>query len=361
MTTNGPEIRVSPSRDPKPGIRGGIHMVTDAIKQVAQPGEKLNMTSGHRFREVRSTFEKDTAYLGVHAEGSKCRVEDVPNPDSPDGKWDPYAYMPRFAFDPKEDAFPISPDFDGDTNLDNNAPSKPGGKGNYEDGVIGGKQPLTSGFSVTKKGDYTILTYSFYYATNKATGDYHSNDYSTAEVYLKPGKDGKLEPAYLMTSWHHGAKLTPWSDLKKDPQGKPIVGVDLGTHALNVLDSVPAKGLQVQGDGQAVLNGKPVDQKLSFEAFQQSVAGARYLDPSSPASTPRLRAMTWGSGVNPLLPEVFDAAPPYWKQALAGAKGKAAAGAGAVRDKAVDAVDGALKSATAAASGLWHKATGLFT
>ena len=98
-------------------------------------------------------------------------------------------------FDKAEDALPVSPTFDGDTDLDNNAAEKEDGPaGHYKDGVIGGDQKLSSGFAVTKKGDYTVLSYSFYYPHNKA-GDYHHNDYSTAQVYLKPGPDGNYQRA----------------------------------------------------------------------------------------------------------------------------------------------------------------------
>lgn len=352
MSINGPELRVSASRSFKPGLGSALGIFAESLRQFGQPGDKLNMMSGHRFREVRAKLEPDTAYFGVHARsGSASSADEVPNPDAPDGRWDPYAFMPRFAFDPAEDAFPISPDFDGDASLTNNSPATADApRGNYVDGVIGGKQPLTGGFAVSRKGGYTVLTYSFYYATNKA-GGYHQNDYSTAQVYLKPGKGGKLEPAYLATSWHHGAKLTPWSELKKDPQGRPIVGVYLGSHALEVLDQVPSKGLQLQGDGRAVLNGKPLDQRLGFEAFQKNVAGARYLDPASPASALRLRAMTWGDmALNPFLPETYAEAPPYWKQLLASARTKTLAGLGALKDKAEGVLGGA-----------WREATGLFS
>jgi hypothetical protein len=294
--------------------------------------------------------------------------------------------MPRFVFDKAEDALPVSPTFDGDTNLDNNAAAtQDAPKGNYKDGVIGGDQKLSSGFAVTKKGDYTVLSYSFYYAHNKA-GDYHRNDYSTAQVYLKPGPDGKLQPEYLMTSWHHGEVLTPWKDLPKDEDGRPIVGVNLGSHALEVRDKVPAEGLSIKGNGQALLNGKPIDQAMTFETFQKNVNGAQYLDPSKDEAKPRLRAMTWGAApFDPFLPEVFQAQPGAWGQifqrgeaeagkfakglvakadhALDGAVDKVKDGVSSVVDKAGDVADGAkdmLVDSAKGAKGLVKSALNLF-
>lgn len=333
------ERMIAPSRHFKPGLESQVEIIANAFHMLTLPGDGLNLVTGKRFREVRDQLEPPTPYVGVHVDGEAPRATDVPNPDAPDGRWNPTQFMPRFVFDAAEDAYPVRPDFDGDTSLDNNGPETAGGPaGHYKDGMVGGNQGLSGGFTVTKKGDYTILTYSFYYAHNKA-GDYHQNDYSTAQVYLKPGKDGKLAPQYLMTSWHHGGMLTPWSELKKDDQGRPIVGVDLGSHALEVRDSVPAKGLQLRGDGQALLDGKPIGQGIRFDAFQKNIDGARYLDPASPAAKPRISAMTWGEqAINPFLPEVFHDAPPTWLQVVQRGESE------------VQKV----------ASGLWHKVKGLF-
>ncbi len=281
------------------------------------PGKGMNLV-GKRLTETREKYEKaPTPYTGVKLQkGGKATATDVPNPDSPDGKWDPYQYMPRFLFHPEEDAFPVSPAFDGDLDLKNNGPTRANGKdGNYQDGYIGGDQSLSGGFSVTKKGEYYVLTYSFYYATNKAV-HYHNNDYSTAQVYLKPGKDGKLEPEYLATSWHHGSVLTKWKDLAKDEQGKPVIAVNLGSHALQPLakgQEIPTDGLQIGGHGRAVLDGKPLRHKLQFDAFQTNVKGANYLDPSTDEAKPRIKAMSWGAAaIDPFLPEAYENAPSEW-------------------------------------------------
>jgi hypothetical protein len=342
-----PELQIAPSRDFTAGLKSKANIVVDALKMVNAPGDTLNLVSGKKFREVREELDGGTPYTGVKRnEDGTATATDIRNPDSLDGKWDPFDYMPRFVFDKAEDAYPVSPTFDGDTDLDNNAADKTSDPaGTYKDGVIGGEQPLSGGFAVTKKGEYTVLSYSFYYAHNKA-GDYHNNDYSTAQVYLKPGEDGKLEPAYMATSWHHGAELVPWKDLKKDEDGRPIVGVDLGSHALEVRDSVPEGGLQIRGNGDAELNGKPIDQRLGFEAFQKNIDGATYLDPATPGAKPRLDAMTWGEmALNPFLPEVFHDAPSAWQQLLG--KGVNAAEAAVEKgwDKTTDVVESVVDKA----------------
>jgi hypothetical protein len=315
------ELKVAPSRDFEAGFDSVKDQTTEIMRLIKGPGDSLNLSSGKRFSEARLSLDAKVPYQGVHGQkGLTPSAQDVPNPDSPDGKWDPYALMPRFVFDKAEDAFPIAPDFDGDTDVNNNGHSSGTAKdGHYKDGVIGGDQALNGAFNVTKKGEYTIATYSFYYATNKG-GHYHENDYSTAQVYMKPGKDGKLEPTHLFTSWHHGAVLTPWKDLQKDDQGRPMVKVNLGTHALEAYaqgDKPDPEGLQIAGDGRAELNGKPTDHKLSFETFQTNVAGAEYLDPADPASKARMQAMQWGdAAMNPFLPELFEKAPSAFEQFL---------------------------------------------
>lgn len=305
-----PPVQVAPSRDFKPSALSKTQMVPETIEVMKGPGDTLNLSSGHKFREVREKLDGGVPYTGMkwNADGT-VTAQDVPNPDSPDGKWDPYAFMPRFAFDPKEDAFPVSPSFDGDTDLANNAGVEAGGEGAYKDGSVGGDQPLTAGFTVTKKGEYTVLTYSFYYAHNKAM-DYHQNDYSTAQVYLKPGPDGKLAPTHLAASWHHGSILTPWKDLAKDANGSPVVKVHIGSHALQPVgagDEWEEGGLNLAGNGEAIVDGKAIGQKLTFDAFQPSVANANVMPTDSPEGRLRLKTMEWGEAAkHPFLPEVYE-------------------------------------------------------
>ncbi len=371
-SSQSPELRVSAPRAFQGGAGAQVELAKEAVEALRGPGDALNLMSGKKFRMIRAELDASTPYTGLHAErGAVPRAIDVPNPDSPDGQWDPYAYMPRFVFEAGEDAFPVPPNFDGDTDLANNGPTAANaGDGHYQDGVVGGRQPLTGAFTVTKKGEYHILTYSFYYAHNKA-GDYHQNDYSTAQVYLKPGKDGKLAPTHLMTSWHHGAILTPWQDLGKDDQGRPMVKVQLGSHALQVLgkdEKPPTKGLQIQGDGQAVLDGRPVDQKLAFEAFQTNVKDARYLDPGQAEALPRLEAMRWGeAAVNPFLPSVFEEATPVWQEMAKRGLDSVEKGLGEVKDglekglgEVKDGLEKGLGEVKDGAGKLWGKVKGLF-
>lgn len=305
-----PSYQVAPSRDFKPSLKTKVPMVTEYLEVLKGPGETLNLTTGKRFREVRDQLDRTVPHRGLHyMEDGSVKAFNVPNPDSPDGSWDPLQWMPRITFDNKEDAFPVSPTFDGDLDYNNNGPDTPGGQGAYKDGSIGGNQPLSSAYTVTKKGDYHILTYSMYYAHNKAM-DYHKNDYSTVQVYLKPGPDGKLAPTHVATSWHHGSILTPWEDFAKDSDGRPVVKVHLGSHAVQPIgkgDKWDTDGLNITGKGEAVFDGKPIGQKMGFEVFQTNIQGATYMDPARPTSKPRLTAMGWGEAAkNPFLPEVYD-------------------------------------------------------
>ncbi|HBN09579.1 MAG TPA: hypothetical protein DD435_13320 [Cyanobacteria bacterium UBA8530] len=284
-------------------------LVEDIPAATTGPGLMLGLLDQHsRLTEYREKFEKKVPLTGIRFENDGTPViTDVPNPQ--DKAWDPFQFMPRFLFDPGEDAFPVAPAFDGDGNLDNNAPSKPNGVGgNYRDGVIEDRQALSGGFAVTRKGDYTVLTYSFYYPHNKA-GDYHTKDWSIAQVYLRPGKDGKLQPESLYTSWHHGGMLTPWDKLLKDEQGKPVIQVGLGSHSLTPLglkDSLPERGLQILGNGAAQWNDKPLPNRLSLDSFQKNVQTAFLLEPGSDAFKTRLLMMRYGYvGFDPLMPEVF--------------------------------------------------------
>lgn len=343
-----PPVQVAPARDFKPSLLSKTSMVTELAAVLKGPGDTLNLSSGHKFREVRDRLDGGVPYTGLqwNADGS-VSAQDVPNPDAPDGKWDPTQFMPRFAFDAEEDAFPVSPSFDEDTEFDNNGAAMAGGTGNYNHGSVGGEQPLSGAFSVTKKGDYTVLTYSFYYASNKAM-DYHQNDYSTAQVYLKPGPDGKLQPTHLAASWHHGAILTPWQDLAKDAGGRPVVKVQLGSHALQPVgagDKWDQAGLNLTGTGEALVDGKPIGQRITFDAFQPSVANANLMATDSPAGRLRLRTMEWGEAAkNPFLPEVYEKKgehplPQLLERGVAAAKDKATDLAGEARDKGEDLVD----------------------
>lgn len=287
------------------------------------PGQGVNMMSGKHLEDVRDGYEQSPPARGVRYEmrqtsdGQRATVtgfDDIPAPPTPDGEpghWDAMKFAPHYVFDKREDAFPVRPDYDGNGSTADNAASEASGTGSdhYRDGVIDQQQALSGAFVVSQKGEYTVLTYSNYYATNKGA-EYHANDYSTAQVYLKPDALGDLRPAFLATSWHYGTQLTPWSEVQKDPQGHPIVQVGLGTHSLQPLglgQSVPKDGLHIQGDGQATFNGKPIGQGMRYDAFQSNVANATVLtDPDSDRAKARRTTLGYGMvAADPLDPETF--------------------------------------------------------
>ena len=156
----------------------------------------------------------------------------------------------------------------------------------YKHGVVGGKQPLEGAFTVTKRGEYTVLTYSLNYVDNKFT-NYHVGDSSTASVYLKPNKAGKLEPAFLYTSIHYAGKMMPWKDVKKDAKGRPIIRVERGSHAIHpygVNEKVTDVGLRITGDGQATKNGKALPNRMTRPSSQKNVQSTVNLDPAKAAN-----------------------------------------------------------------------------
>lgn len=228
-------------------------------------------------RELRedSPFERDIAITGLKKTEKGWAVPTLANPQDPEGRFDPFAYMPNIVFAATEDSFPVRPDLDGDGKTRTDAD-------HYAHGVIGGKQPLTGAVSVSRKGEYTVMTYSFYYVDNKFT-NYHRTDSSTVSVYLKPDKSGKLQPAYLYSSWHYGGNMARWSDLAKGPDGRPVVLVERGSHALHpfgLKERLPGTGLWINGDGSTALDGKPLANRLNLVTSQANVAGATRLDPA---------------------------------------------------------------------------------
>ncbi len=246
------------------------------------PGQMLARKSDGGKRGIRqlrqeSAAETNQPFTGLQKAGKVWQTPAIRNPDDPQGKFDPYAYLPHMVFAANEDSFPILPDFDRDGKTKTDAAA-------YRHGIIGGKQPLHGSVSVAQKGEFTVLTYSHYYVDNKFT-NYHATDSSTMAVYLKPGKNGKLEPAYLYTSWHYGATMTPWADLSKDEQGRPVVLVERSSHALHPYgkdEAIPRSGLHISGDGSASLDGKALSNRMEWVSPQDSFTHATVLDLATP-------------------------------------------------------------------------------
>lgn len=296
-----PSSQVAPSRAKSSPIRNYAQQLAEVAGLLSGPGMRKDTWRG--------------AYALPPLKDKGAALADVPNPNAPDGRWDPFAFMPSFVFDAAEDAFPVAPNFDGDGNIYNNASETWGGHGgSYQDGVIGGEQSLSGAFAAARQGRYTVLTYNFYMAHNKGA-NYHNGDYATAQVYMAPDAKGKLAPAYLLTSWHRGGVLTPWEDLAKDMQGRPVIKVQLGSHALQPVEagkSLPEGGLTIRGDGSTTYGDEPTPFRLNLDTFQHNVQHARVLDLAEPSGATRLSTMRWGEvALKPLSPEAFMATKPW--------------------------------------------------
>lgn len=269
-------------------LKGILQIVEERVEAAVAPGKGLGLNtmrdakSHAKLSDIRARNPKEVAIpaAGVTKGDQGYTVVDIPNPDSPDGTWDPYQYAPNFHFDGLEDSFPVLPGYDGDTDWKNDAK-------NYDHGVVGGDQAVQMNFNVAKKGEYYVLQYNSYYVDNKVASGYHDGDWSTVSVYLKPGVDGKLKPAYMYTSWHHGGLMTPWEDLRKDANGRPSVVVGPGSHSV-VATSTLVKpkadgGLVAWGDGRLAKRGSSRDlpNRLSFNAVQGNIKGAERIELST--------------------------------------------------------------------------------
>lgn len=302
-----PEIRVArefsygpnPSRWQK--FKARIQGLLEFRRSGISPGTYLARHSEggkHGIRVVR----KDTDEERIPVEG----LSKIPTGwaiKTTEGDFDPRTFRPSLVFHPKEDSFPTKPDLDGDGNLKTDA-------ANYKHGVIGGNQPLTGVSHVSKKGEYTVITYSLYYVDNKAA-TFHLKDSSTLAVYLKPGKDGTLEPNFLYTSWHYGANLAKWDDLKKDAKGHPIVEVERGSHALHPLAKKERpwkKGVHANGDGSVAWRGKDLPNAFTWLAFQPGIPGTTAVDAADPRSRPLMDAYfaKFPERTNPIHPSLFN-------------------------------------------------------
>lgn len=287
-----------------------LKLAFEAAKTWWAPGAWVSRNSHGGKDGIRRIRERRVDELAMPVTGGIRKAADgtwsaqaVANPGAADGRFDPYAFLPTLAFHPREDSFPVLPDADGTGTTDDDLQT-------YRHGVIGGDQPLKGTVSVAKKGEFTVVTYGFFYVDNKA-GSYHPKDSSTVAVYLKPGEDGQLAPAYVYASWHYGASMTSWEDVKKGPDGRPVVRVERGSHALRPLakwELQPKDGVVVAGDGTVRIDGKPAPHKLTFVTPQgASFRGAEAFDPAAPAQRLRMDAYyrIFQERVNPVHPSHF--------------------------------------------------------
>lgn len=303
------EIHFGPEASAFKKARALFAVVEETAESLRTPGTMVGRFTTRasraipRIREQEFTREAAIPHAGLQKLEHGWKAHLIPNPDDPQGRWDPYAYMPNLVFHPKEDSFPILPDFDGDRQLKTDA-------ARYRHGVIGGDQPLRGSFSVARKGEYTVLTYSLYYVDNKS-GRYHLTDESTMAVYLKPGRNGKLRPEYIFTSWHYGGNLARWKDIKKGPDGRPIIEIGRGTHALRPMaprEELPQRGLRSDGQGRLSLHGQPLSNRLTWVSPQANVSNAILLEPGRPENRFVLDAYYahHPERVNPFHPSLFD-------------------------------------------------------
>src|SRR5687767_3072217 len=97
------------------------------------------------------------------------------------------------------------------------------------------------------------------------------------------------------------------------------------------------------------MTGKPLPNRMGFDALQTHADGARYLSPTSEVGRCRGLILAWGeAGMNPFMPESFENARNPWVEVgmhiLSGAK-----------DKAVEAVDKVTSTVSSAGKKLLGK------
>lgn len=283
-------------------------LVFEAAKTWWAPGAWIARNSHGGKDGIRRLREREAQELAMPATGLKnadgaWTAAAVHNPGDAEGRFDPYQFLPTLAFHPREDSFPVLPDADRTKDTADDL------KG-YAHGVIGGDQPLQGAVSVARKGEYTVLTYSMFYVDNKA-GSYHAKDSSTVSVYLKPGKDGKLAPEFLYSSWHFGGNMVRWDDVKKGPDGRPVVRVERGSHALRPLSTwepMPKDGVVVGGDGRVRIDGQASPHRMTFVTPQgTSLRNAQAFEPGDPAQKLRMDTFyrIYQERTNPVHPTFF--------------------------------------------------------
>lgn len=312
LSPAGDRVRVSDERTYDPENPQTPTELVEAKRQSSRadnaPGKLIARQSdggknGIRQIRERHPVEPDIPVVGLTLNNGQWHVPNISNPGTADGTFDALQWAPNFVFSKSEDSFPVPPDLDGDGQTGTDVE-------HYDHGVIGGKQKLQGAVSVAQKGEYTVVTYSMYFVDNKFK-NYHRRDSATAAVYLLPGKDGTLKPSHLYTSWHYGGRLTPWNELQKGADGRPVIRVERGSHALHPYgqdEKIPSTGLHIRGDGTTALAGEEVGQAMAWVTPQSNIRNAHPLDLSNPADA---RAMDtyyrrYPERTHPIHPILFE-------------------------------------------------------
>lgn len=210
---------------------------------------------------VHTVFPGDT-FMAVTARMRRSE-EDKAIPVHPETRTiDPRQFMPNIVFSDREKSFPVSADFDGDGNVNNNAFT-------YQHGRFSGNQQPTFYVHSVKKGQYTVLIYNLYFVDNLYS-NYHNHDWQPFEIYMRQNERGQWQQEFLMTHWHHGVHMERWGNLKLDTRGRPFIKVEGGAHAIWPFtrnQSIPQNnGWTMRHDGlfQKRHNGHSVQAKLRF-------------------------------------------------------------------------------------------------
>lgn len=80
---------------------------------------------------------------------------------------------------------------------------------------------------VTKKAEYFVVQYWFFYAFNPGTLNQHQGDWEMIEIIL----DSTETPSYAAYSQHFSGERASWNDVGKIDETHPRVYVALGSHA----------------------------------------------------------------------------------------------------------------------------------
>lgn len=149
-----------------------------------------------------------------------------------------------------EGSFPVAAGYDGDADVNNN-------RHHYRHGAMTGDQMPATYVHTRMKGRFAVIEYHLYFVDNKFS-NYHDHDWEGYQIYLE-NKNGRWQPAYLYTSWHHTGEMLPWDKLELAPNGRPYVYVESGAHGSLPFrkGQRPAndKGWTLYADGTAVQRG----------------------------------------------------------------------------------------------------------